>query len=181
MKLGALKTGICFVDIFSWMSVYARPHPGPLPRGEGEHRHGVGQFLNPHRSHRPRVIGRETHDNTAQCMVQNAANNSPSPGGEGWGEGGRHSWFQGQTLSPTAKLMALLLFALSFSPTSLLACAACTGRTDSPLAVAMNWGIFTLLGVVLTVLSGVLVFFVHVIRKEEKAPQDTPPENPPKT
>jgi hypothetical protein len=63
----------------------------------------------------------------------------------------------------------------------LFACAACTGRTDSPLAVAMNWGIVTLLGVVLTVLSGVLVFFVHVIRKEEAETHDAPPENPPKT
>jgi hypothetical protein len=129
-------------------------------------------------------------------MAQNAANNSPSPsvfaslrrdykseprrsaaqagGGEGRGEGGNRSWF-----SPAAKLTAVLLFALSFSPTSLWACAACTGRTDSPLAVAMNWGIVTLLGVVLTVLSGVLVFFVHVIRKEETASNDTPPKNPP--
>ena len=79
------------------------------------------------------------------------------------------------------KLLAGLLLALTFSPTSLWACAACTGRTDSPLAVAMNWGIVTLLGVVLTVLSGVLVFFVHVIRKEEAASKDTSPENPPKT
>ena len=79
------------------------------------------------------------------------------------------------------KLLTVLLLALAFCPTSLWACAACTGRTDSPLAVAMNWGIFTLLGVVLTVLSGVLVFFVHVIRKEETASHDTPPENPPKT
>ncbi|MGA2279448.1 MAG: hypothetical protein ABSG80_04010 [Verrucomicrobiota bacterium] len=80
-----------------------------------------------------------------------------------------------------ATLLAILLLTLSFSPTSLWACAACTGRTDSPLAVAMNWGIVTLLGVVLTVLSGVLVFFVHVIRKEETATHDAPPENPPKT
>ena len=79
------------------------------------------------------------------------------------------------------KFLAVLLLALSFSPTSLWACAACTGRTDSPLAVAMNWGILTLLCVVLTVLSGVLVFFVHVIRKEEKASHDAPPENSPKT
>ena len=181
MKSGTLKTEVRFVDVFSQVSVYARPHPGPLPRGEGAHRHGAGLFLDSHRSHRSGVIGRETYDNTAHCMAQNAANNSPSPGGEGRGEGGCRSWFQGQTPSPAAKLMAVLLFALTFSPTSLWACAACTGRTDSPLAVAMNWGILTLLGVVLTVLSGVLVFFVHVIRKEEKAPQDTPPENPPKT
>jgi heme/copper-type cytochrome/quinol oxidase subunit 2 len=77
------------------------------------------------------------------------------------------------------KFLGVLLLALAFSPTSLWACAACTGRTDSPLAVAMNWGILTLLGVVLTVLSGVLVFFVHVIRKEETASNDTTPQNPP--
>jgi len=43
----------------------------------------------------------------------------------------------------------------------------------------MNWGIVTLLGVVLTVLSGVLVFFVHVIRKEETASNDATSQNPP--
>jgi heme/copper-type cytochrome/quinol oxidase subunit 2 len=77
------------------------------------------------------------------------------------------------------KFLAGLLLGLAFCPTSLWACAACTGRTDSPLAVAMNWGILTLLGVVLTVLSGVLVFFVHVIRKEETASDDATPPNPP--
>ena len=79
------------------------------------------------------------------------------------------------------KLPALVPLALAFAPTPLWACAACTGRTDSLLAVGMNWGIFTLLGVVLTVLSGVLIFFVHVIRKEEAAAKATLPENPPKT
>lgn len=83
--------------------------------------------------------------------------------------------------SISGKFLAGLLIARVFSPTSLWACAACTGRTDSPLAVAMNWGILTLLGVVMTVLSGALIFFVHVIRKEEAASKDTPPENPPKT
>jgi heme/copper-type cytochrome/quinol oxidase subunit 2 len=75
--------------------------------------------------------------------------------------------------------MAVLLFTLAFCPSSLWACAACTGRTDSSLAVGMNWGIFTLLGVVLTVLSGVLVFFVHIIRNEESASNDATPPNPP--
>jgi hypothetical protein len=63
----------------------------------------------------------------------------------------------------------------------LFACAACYGKSDAPLAVAMNWGIFTLLGVVLTVLTGALLFFVHIVRKEEAASQDAPPENPPQT
>ncbi len=31
----------------------------------------------------------------------------------------------------------------------------------------MNWGIFTLLGVILTVLTCVALFFVHIIRREE--------------
>ena len=60
--------------------------------------------------------------------------------------------------------------AIIIAPSSLLACAACTGRTDSPLAVGMNWGIVTLLGFVLTVLSCFVVFFVHVARR-------TPPDD----
>jgi hypothetical protein len=79
------------------------------------------------------------------------------------------------------KFLAGLLLGLAFCPTSLRACAACTGRTDSPLAVGMNWGIVTLLGVVLTVLSGALIFFVHVIHKEEAVSNDATPSNPPKT
>ena len=78
-------------------------------------------------------------------------------------------------------LLAGMLLALAFSPTPLFACAACYGKSDAPLAVAMNWGIFTLLGVVLTVLTGALLFFVHIVRKEEAASQDAPPENPPQT
>jgi hypothetical protein len=53
-------------------------------------------------------------------------------------------------------------------PARLFACAACYGGTvDSPLTDGMNWGIFTLLGVVITVLASILVFFVHIIRKGE--------------
>jgi hypothetical protein len=44
----------------------------------------------------------------------------------------------------------------------------------------MNWGIFTLMGVILTVLTCILVFFVHIIRKEEKNANDSAPGNPPK-
>jgi hypothetical protein len=55
--------------------------------------------------------------------------------------------------------------AIAFTPAPLLACAACTGKTDSALAVGMNWGIVTLLGVVACVLSCFVVFFVHVARR----------------
>ena len=50
-----------------------------------------------------------------------------------------------------------------------LACAACYGKSDSTLAQGMNWGIFTLMGVILTVLTCIALFFVHIVRKEEAA------------
>jgi len=68
--------------------------------------------------------------------------------------------------------------AAAFAPSPLLACAACYGKSDSALAEGMNWGIFTLMGVILTVLTCILVFFVHIIRKEEKAANDSTPANP---
>jgi heme/copper-type cytochrome/quinol oxidase subunit 2 len=61
------------------------------------------------------------------------------------------------------------------APSSLFACAACYGKSDSPLATALNWGIFTLLGVVLTVLTCIAVFFVHIVRKESDSVNANPP------
>ena len=65
----------------------------------------------------------------------------------------------------------------------LFACAACYGKSDSPLASGMNWGIFTLMGVILTVLTCITLFFVHVIRGEQaqiESDKNPPPPNPPK-
>jgi hypothetical protein len=53
------------------------------------------------------------------------------------------------------------------APSPLFACAACYGKTDSPLASGVNWGIMTLLAVVLSVLTVFLVGFVHLVRKGE--------------
>jgi hypothetical protein len=70
-------------------------------------------------------------------------------------------------------LKILLAAALAVAvPSPLFACAACYGggyggTIDSPLADGMNWGIFTLLGVVLTVLSCFLAFFIRIVRKGE--------------
>ncbi|HVU27752.1 MAG TPA: hypothetical protein VHG71_08465 [Verrucomicrobiae bacterium] len=72
----------------------------------------------------------------------------------------------------------LLIVAAAFAPSPLFACAACFGRSDSPLASAMNWGIFTLLGVIVTVLTCVTLFFVHVIRREETQTKDLDSQNP---
>ena len=74
--------------------------------------------------------------------------------------------------------LAVVVCVVTVAPSPLLACAACTGKTDSPLAVGMNWGIVTLLGVVLSVLSCFVVFFVHVARR---TPPDDGDVNPPGT
>ena len=73
-------------------------------------------------------------------------------------------------------LIAAFAFA-AFAPSPALACAACYGKSDSALASGMNWGILTLLGVVLTVLTCIALFFVHIVRKEE-ALSDPPPPPP---
>jgi heme/copper-type cytochrome/quinol oxidase subunit 2 len=63
-------------------------------------------------------------------------------------------------------LIALtVLLAVLANPPSVLACAACYGQSDSALAQGMNWGIFTLLGVIGFVLVGVAGFFVFIIRR----------------
>jgi len=50
-------------------------------------------------------------------------------------------------------------------PGPLWACAACYGQSDSPLARGMNWGIFSLLAVVVCVLGGIATFFVFLAKK----------------
>jgi hypothetical protein len=68
-------------------------------------------------------------------------------------------------------LAAMLLFAAAFQPASLFACAACYGASDSPMARGMNWGIFSLLGVVTMVLGGIASFFVYLGKKSAAANQ----------
>ena len=53
------------------------------------------------------------------------------------------------------------------APVKSLACAACYSRADGPMVDGMNWGIFTLLGVIVPVLGGFLAFFIYLIRKSE--------------
>ena len=63
----------------------------------------------------------------------------------------------------------LLLIALvMLAPMPTFACATCYGgNIDSPMADGMNWGIFTLLGVIGTVLATFLTFLIYLIRKSE--------------
>jgi hypothetical protein len=71
--------------------------------------------------------------------------------------------------------IAAMLAALAPSP--LFACAACYGQSDSPLASGMNWGIFTLMGVIGTVLVTIASFFIYIIRREAALAAKTAAEN----
>jgi hypothetical protein len=55
------------------------------------------------------------------------------------------------------------------SPSPLFACAACYGKSSDPLARGMNWGIFTLLGIVVMMLASIATFFFILIRREAAA------------
>lgn len=61
-----------------------------------------------------------------------------------------------------------LLAAMFAAPGSLFACAACYGKADGPMAQAMNWGIFSLLAVIVMVLVGVAAFFVFLVKRAAK-------------
>ena len=72
-------------------------------------------------------------------------------------------------------LPLVLLLAL---PAKTLACAACYGpQVDSSMTEGMNWGIFTLLGVIVPVLGGFLAFFIYLIRKSEAMANQAAPQN----
>jgi heme/copper-type cytochrome/quinol oxidase subunit 2 len=68
--------------------------------------------------------------------------------------------------SQFSRLIAMVAAMGACVPSPVLACAACYGRSDSPLASAMNWGIFTLLGIVVTVLVSIAGFFFYIINRE---------------
>jgi len=65
---------------------------------------------------------------------------------------------------------ALVLTAL---PNTASACAACFGRSDSPLAKGMNMGILSLLVVVVLVLSGFAAFFIFLVKRSSLTPMPT--------
>ena len=57
-------------------------------------------------------------------------------------------------------------------PSSTSACAACYGASDAPMAQGMNWGILSLLGVIVSVLAIFAGFFIFLARR---AAAPTPP------
>lgn len=79
--------------------------------------------------------------------------------------------------------LAALVVALALAPNSLWACAACYGQSDSPMAKGMNWGIASLLGVVVTVLGGIAASAVFLARRSAalaaaRAPEEADASGP---
>jgi len=66
-------------------------------------------------------------------------------------------------------------------PRLALACPVCFGRSDSREAVAINLGIFMLLGVIGSVLAGFAIFMVYLNRRArqfaETSATPTPPDS----
>jgi maltodextrin utilization protein YvdJ len=58
----------------------------------------------------------------------------------------------------------------------ILACAVCFGQNDSAMAVATNWGIVTLLVVIVGVLASFASFFMYLIRRARLAEMAGPVE-----
>ena len=77
----------------------------------------------------------------------------------------------------------LAALALAAAPQSVLACATCFGKSDSDLAKAMNWGIVSLLAVVVIVLGGIAAFFIYLARRAAipAAAETSDPETLPET
>jgi hypothetical protein len=63
---------------------------------------------------------------------------------------------------------------LSAAPRAVIACPVCFGQNDSPMAGAMNMGIFVMLLIVGGVLVGFASFFVHLMRRARLADEALP-------
>ena len=72
-------------------------------------------------------------------------------------------------------LQALVAFVVAaLSGRSAYGCTACFGQSDSPLATGMNFGILTLLIVVVCVLSTLGAFFIYLARRAARYPVPGP-------
>lgn len=68
------------------------------------------------------------------------------------------------------RLIALALVLAAAAPLRVLGCAACFGRSDSAMAVGMNYGILSLLVVIATMLGLIASFFVFIVRRAGQVP-----------
>jgi hypothetical protein len=80
-------------------------------------------------------------------------------------------------MSPKKIFSILVAAAAILCANSANACAMCYGKSDSPLAAAMNWGIFSLMGVVVCVLGTIASFFIYLARRAAAAPPPPMPKD----
>ena len=71
----------------------------------------------------------------------------------------------------------LLSAALAVAATPAFACTACFGQSDSAMAQGMNWGIYTLLGVIGTVLVCIASAFVALGRRSSHTVSSAAPRS----
>lgn len=71
--------------------------------------------------------------------------------------------------------------AAALSPRPLWACAACFGQSDSGMAQGMNFGILSLLVVVVFTLAAVASFFIYLARRAASLSRMEPPRLDPTT
>jgi len=67
-------------------------------------------------------------------------------------------------------LRYVLISLAVFLPAAARACAACYGQDTGPMAQGMNWGILSLLGIILLVLGSVAGFFIYLARRSVYVP-----------
>ena len=63
---------------------------------------------------------------------------------------------------------------MALVPRQTWACAACYGQSDSAMAAGMNWGILSLLGMIVVVLGSVAGFFVFLARRSAMLAKSNP-------
>lgn len=59
-----------------------------------------------------------------------------------------------------------------------MACPVCFGDSNEPMAIATNYGIWFMLGVVGVVLTAFATFFIHLMRRARMTAQDAEPAKP---
>ena len=70
---------------------------------------------------------------------------------------------------------ALFTIAMLAAPRIALACPVCFGNSDAPMAKATNAGIIFMLGVVGVMLAAFASFFIYLIRRANRAADQTAP------
>lgn len=68
----------------------------------------------------------------------------------------------------TARSLAGAMTVALAGPWPAWACAVCYGDPGAPASRGLAWAVVALVGVVALVLSGVVAFFVHAVRQEQR-------------